>query len=77
MSTTDKIIYKDKDLTVTLETWRGPGINLFDFEVNGLLLRVRSENGVLSVIFNRGEVEVPNDEAHPVVLSLRKPLRKR
>jgi len=73
LTSSDQVIHKSKDLSITLETWRGQGIKVFSFNAaNGLMLRVRFEDGAFSVIFNRGNVEVPNNEAHPVVLSLSK-----
>ena len=72
MAKNDVVIHKSKGLKVTLQTWRGQGIKVFEFESDGVMLRVRFEDGKFSVIGNEGKIEIPNSASDPFCFVLSK-----
>lgn len=76
MPKSDVIIHNSEGLKVTLQTWRALGDKLFEFEAEGVILRVRFTKGVLSVIFNKGQIEIPNSDSNPVAVVLSKRKRR-
>jgi hypothetical protein len=72
MPTEDVVIHESKDLKVTLQTWRGDGSRLFQFESGELLLRVNFINGEFVVITNQGKVQIESTASCPASFRLSK-----